>query len=214
MSIIKCPECGHDVSEYSSACPKCGFPIASGKKTSVEQTKAKKHSMSQRLTTPIISFHIRTFRNSINTLQIISFLCLSCVCVLLFPEITYNRVNFEISTTEINQVIGESFLYVAEGVFEFLPYILVISGFFSLFLSVFGSKMKLLWSLSTVVFSSIIVWTVVGAANIQEISTNRRFCAIYVRNGFTTLLVILVICSVVFSVFNYIMLRNYADNKG
>jgi hypothetical protein len=27
MSLLKCPECGHDVSEYAKACPNCGCPI-------------------------------------------------------------------------------------------------------------------------------------------------------------------------------------------
>lgn len=27
MALIKCPECGNDVSTEASACPKCGFPI-------------------------------------------------------------------------------------------------------------------------------------------------------------------------------------------
>ena len=27
MSLIKCIECGNDVSEYAEACPKCGCPI-------------------------------------------------------------------------------------------------------------------------------------------------------------------------------------------
>ncbi len=28
MALIKCPECGKDVSDKASACPVCGFPIA------------------------------------------------------------------------------------------------------------------------------------------------------------------------------------------
>ena len=27
MALIKCPECGQEVSDRSKACPKCGFPI-------------------------------------------------------------------------------------------------------------------------------------------------------------------------------------------
>lgn len=27
MSLLKCPECNHDVSEYANACPNCGCPI-------------------------------------------------------------------------------------------------------------------------------------------------------------------------------------------
>lgn len=29
MAIIKCPECGHDVSTMATACPNCGYPISS-----------------------------------------------------------------------------------------------------------------------------------------------------------------------------------------
>lgn len=28
MSIVKCPECGHDVSSKAAACPNCGAPVA------------------------------------------------------------------------------------------------------------------------------------------------------------------------------------------
>ena len=28
MAIIKCPECGHDVSTMATACPNCGYPIS------------------------------------------------------------------------------------------------------------------------------------------------------------------------------------------
>lgn len=27
MAIIKCPECGQDVSDKATSCPKCGYPI-------------------------------------------------------------------------------------------------------------------------------------------------------------------------------------------
>ena len=29
MAIIKCPECGKDVSDKAVSCPACGYPIAS-----------------------------------------------------------------------------------------------------------------------------------------------------------------------------------------
>ena len=29
MALIKCPECGQEVSDKSAMCPRCGFPIAS-----------------------------------------------------------------------------------------------------------------------------------------------------------------------------------------
>ena len=29
MALLKCPECGHDVSSSAEFCPKCGFPVSS-----------------------------------------------------------------------------------------------------------------------------------------------------------------------------------------
>jgi len=29
MALIKCPECGKEISDRAAACPNCGFPIAS-----------------------------------------------------------------------------------------------------------------------------------------------------------------------------------------
>ena len=28
MALIKCPECGHEVSSEAKNCPNCGYPIA------------------------------------------------------------------------------------------------------------------------------------------------------------------------------------------
>ncbi len=30
MALIKCPECGKQVSDKAEACPNCGYPVASG----------------------------------------------------------------------------------------------------------------------------------------------------------------------------------------
>ena len=34
MALIKCPECGSEISEQAEECPKCAFPINAPKKTS------------------------------------------------------------------------------------------------------------------------------------------------------------------------------------
>lgn len=41
MALIKCSECGSDVSEKASACPKCGCPIDAIKEIIVNQKKKK-----------------------------------------------------------------------------------------------------------------------------------------------------------------------------
>ncbi len=28
MALLKCPECGHEISEYAEACPNCGCPMS------------------------------------------------------------------------------------------------------------------------------------------------------------------------------------------
>lgn len=37
MALIKCRECGHEVSDKASACPKCGCPITKGSKPHIHQ---------------------------------------------------------------------------------------------------------------------------------------------------------------------------------
>lgn len=44
MALIKCPECGADVSEFAPHCPKCGFVINSQSSVSVSPTPTKKKS--------------------------------------------------------------------------------------------------------------------------------------------------------------------------
>lgn len=54
MAIIKCPECGTEVSDKAEKCPKCACPIAgkSGKIQTVELT-AKKFKKQQLIAAPI-----------------------------------------------------------------------------------------------------------------------------------------------------------------
>lgn len=41
MALIKCPECGKEVSDKAKACPNCGFPIND---TKVEEPKEKEET--------------------------------------------------------------------------------------------------------------------------------------------------------------------------
>ncbi len=41
MALIKCPECGNDVSDVAKACPKCGFPIAAEDNASTDEMAVK-----------------------------------------------------------------------------------------------------------------------------------------------------------------------------
>lgn len=58
MALIKCPECGHEVSEHAESCPKCAYPIAgggssqahAGKIQTIEKT-AKRYKLQQLLAT-------------------------------------------------------------------------------------------------------------------------------------------------------------------
>ncbi len=38
MSLIKCPECGADVSDKAEKCPKCAHPISQDKTQVIEKT--------------------------------------------------------------------------------------------------------------------------------------------------------------------------------
>lgn len=38
MALIRCPECGHEVSEYAQACPRCGWPVDVAKAVPAVQT--------------------------------------------------------------------------------------------------------------------------------------------------------------------------------
>ena len=61
MALIKCPECGTEVSSSAETCPKCAYPIAGGGSTqahagkvqTVEQT-GKKYKLQQLLSVLVI----------------------------------------------------------------------------------------------------------------------------------------------------------------
>jgi uncharacterized membrane protein YvbJ len=42
MAMIKCPECGNDVSDKAVSCPKCGCPINNEKEIKEEEKERKK----------------------------------------------------------------------------------------------------------------------------------------------------------------------------
>lgn len=42
MAIIKCPECGKEISDKATSCPSCGFPLLKGQP---EKEKAKEYTV-------------------------------------------------------------------------------------------------------------------------------------------------------------------------
>lgn len=42
MALIKCPECGKEISDKAAACPNCGAPIAAGKTVPVRIWRERK----------------------------------------------------------------------------------------------------------------------------------------------------------------------------
>lgn len=53
MSMIKCPECGKDVSDKATVCPECGYPILENKET-LKKEKIKDLKKKSLLIIPII----------------------------------------------------------------------------------------------------------------------------------------------------------------
>ena len=39
MGLIKCPECGNEISDKAQSCPKCGYPLSEQKKDMIEGKK-------------------------------------------------------------------------------------------------------------------------------------------------------------------------------
>lgn len=62
MSLIKCPECGTDVSEQATTCPKCGHPLSSSANNVTVNIKKEKGAFSSgRLSIGIISIVLFLF---------------------------------------------------------------------------------------------------------------------------------------------------------
>lgn len=45
MALIKCPECGKEISDKAASCPNCGFPIAKGNVTQEPPQKPKEYDI-------------------------------------------------------------------------------------------------------------------------------------------------------------------------
>lgn len=52
MALVKCPECGRDVSSQANSCPGCGFPI----RNYVEKFPKQQNEKKEKHTDPIASF--------------------------------------------------------------------------------------------------------------------------------------------------------------
>ena len=48
MALIKCPECGKEISDKAAACPNCGVPILMEQKSSYTEKKPDKQDYSAR----------------------------------------------------------------------------------------------------------------------------------------------------------------------
>ncbi len=59
MALIKCPECGKEISDQAPACIHCGFPLSKLKPVKKEGEVLKRRKVS--IATPIIVFLISTF---------------------------------------------------------------------------------------------------------------------------------------------------------
>lgn len=46
MALIKCPECGNEISNKSLACIHCGFPLTQLKKSNISIINGKEHNLS------------------------------------------------------------------------------------------------------------------------------------------------------------------------
>lgn len=45
MALIKCPECGKEISDKAASCPNCGFPITQGNVTQEPPQKQKEYDI-------------------------------------------------------------------------------------------------------------------------------------------------------------------------
>ncbi len=109
MALIKCPECGSDVSSMAEMCPHCGHPI-------VAEEKAKKQSAYVNMIPSIIGF----------------------LLIIVGPLLTYSRQKMSIlGTEEINNFNMLKMLTLESGalrtgesasMFKIIPTIIIILG--------------------------------------------------------------------------------------
>lgn len=71
MALIKCPECGNNVSEYAESCPKCGCPMSVIKNKTIKENFEKENQISNEQC-PLCSAKKRTLFLSGSFLQLIT----------------------------------------------------------------------------------------------------------------------------------------------
>ena len=99
MALIKCPECGKEVSDKAEACPNCGYPACefpNGTKSKMEDQEeliaSKKKSVSFHLPESLNFKKAKNYKKYIQISILLIFLGLLLVGVIFFP-LTLNRSN-------------------------------------------------------------------------------------------------------------------------
>ena len=72
MSLLKCPECSEDVSEYADKCPNCGCPINIIKKYSDEKIKNIRNNLPKKC--PICGIDTKTHINDQNECNVCGYI--------------------------------------------------------------------------------------------------------------------------------------------
>lgn len=163
MALIKCPECGNDVSEKAGVCPQCGNPIAKQKKD------IKKLPMN--IIVAIVGSVL---------IALAPFLSYVSVTLNLPGDVTVNKYNmWKILTPEAGGLkSGES-----AGFFGFIPTILVVIGIVSLILIglqiVKGIDIKIFVKaiIPGIVIVLLLIFEVAGLSTFRE--TNEQFAEIF-----------------------------------
>jgi hypothetical protein len=83
MSIIKCNECGNDISDKAAACPKCGAPV---EKEKVQQEQTKTYEAKPSYTPPQVHEEQKSFFRRFGWIFIVALAILGLIAFLNNPN--------------------------------------------------------------------------------------------------------------------------------
>lgn len=174
MALIKCPECGNDVSDKAGVCPQCGNPIVQ------QSNEVRKIPINM----------VVAFIGSV-LIAIAPFLPYVSIAMNLPGAETVDKYNmWKVLTPEAGGLkSGDS-----AGIFGFIPSIIVVIGIVGLILIALqivkgiDIKISIKYMLPAIVIILLILFEVVGLSTFRE--TNEQFAEIFSQYSLGDLMVV------------------------
>lgn len=205
MALIKCKECGKEISDTATKCPNCGYKI----KENINLKKVKTQILN--IFKENQEYELFNKKIKISAMQILSLVAVVCAVILSTLDICFSRKVYRLSNYSISQITAQSFLSINDIVM-WLAIILGISSILTIVLFKKIKKKKLLL-IPNILYAVFIILVIV----LSQLDVFKEYYEAGVANYIvcwqSVYVAILATTSVVIFIINYIKNKSI-DNEG